>query len=236
MAFTLVTTSTAQEKAVNKIEVKDGKVYVNGEMVKELEDADRPLILLGENTTDGHAMSFFSDDNNAERVVVFGRSAGTGENFELGGDHKKMMEFVGKGGNFVFSGAHTNRMNRFELAGSDFSSPDRLFWQMAGSNNMLYSTGGESDEIRQLEMKSHELARLYRNAAETERSGLADDLRRILEKIFDLKESAMTERLEKMSGELAKLTERVEERHQTKEDIISRRYQELVGEKDTLAW
>ena len=80
------------------------------------------------------------------------------------------------------------------------------------------------------------MARSYRDAIEADKSGLADDLKRILEKIFDLKEAAMTDRLEKMSAELNKLTQRVEERHLSKEDIVARRYQELIGEKDALSW
>lgn len=69
-----------------------------------------------------------------------------------------------------------------------------------------------------------------------ERASLADDLRRILEKIFDLKEKSMNERLERMTKELGQLTLRVEERHLSREDIVSRRNRELIGEKDALAW
>jgi len=237
MAFTLVTTSAAQEKVVNKIEVKDGKVYVNGEMVKELEDADRPLIILGEDANEGHAMSFFSSgDDDSGSAFVFSKKDGLARSFEIDGDHNKMMGFFKTGGNVEVFGDHDSKMHKFEVASDNFSAERNFMWESFAPNNLYFSNRGETDEIRQLERKSHEMARSYKGATETEKSGLADDLRRILEKIFDLKETAMTDRLEKMSTELNKLTQRVEERHQSKEDIVTRRYQELIGEKDSLSW
>ncbi len=212
MAFTLVSSSTAQENAVNKIEVKDGKVYVNGEMVKELEDANRPLLLINGNDEAGHKMSFFSNEHDSGNMFAF--------------------RGVGRHGNtFEFDG-----MRNFDVASNIFRVADNLMWPSAAPNNLYYSSRGETDEIRQLEMKSHELARSYRSATETERASLADDLRRILEKIFDLKEKSMNERLERMTKELGQLTLRVEERHLSREDIVSRRNRELIGEKDALAW
>jgi peptidoglycan hydrolase CwlO-like protein len=100
----------------------------------------------------------------------------------------------------------------------------------------LYGMTGETDEIRQLERKSYEIARSMRNASADEQEDLQSKLKELLGKIFDLKIENTNERLDKMNAELNKLTEKVTDRRMSRDDIIMRRYNELIGENDSLAW
>ena len=219
------TDSALAQDAVNKIEVKDGKVYVNGEMVKELEDADLPLHFNGDRSSSSGNIMFFSDDNDKKNVYTLkGNNANVGS-FVFDMDNNAEMEILAE--------RHLG-MAQNMLASGDFYRKGLAQWKSAPFG--AYGIGGATDEIRELERKSLEIARSYRDASADEQIDLGETLKQILEQIFDLKEENTTERLTRMNDELNKLRERVAERSASREDIIQRRYNELVGAQDALAW
>lgn len=239
LAFVLIQDGTAQEFSttdeVNKIEVKDGKVYINGEMVKELEHADRPIFFSGNSDGEHSNMGFFSSDNSRGNVFAFSKTSGFGPKMSLEGEHGRRMEFLNNDRKFRIPGDAAEVGSSYNFA-RGFSPSADFMWREAGPQNLFFSQRGDSEEIRNLEMTSHELARSLRMASDEVKTALEEELNDVLNQIFDLKEESMNERLTKMSGELNKLRGRVAERKNSKSDIILRRYRELAGEKDSLSW
>ena len=244
VAFSTVSVASAQN-AVNKIEVKDGKVFVNGEMVKELDDADLPLIFNG--NTDGTTSEFIwnSDDDAQGNVFVFKSDDGTvsssGSAFVVDGELNKTFVVDGKPnktldffGDKSFNQLHTNNNSAEHVYNMARGNLRHIAPSPFGMN--LYGVTAETDEIRQLERKSYEIARSMRSASADEQEDLQSKLKELLGKIFDLKIENTNERLDKMNAELNKLTEKVSDRRMSRDDIIMRRYNELIGESDSLAW
>ena len=65
---------------------------------------------------------------------------------------------------------------------------------------------------------------------------VAELLEEVLGQIFDMKLAEQRKRIDKMSGELDDLQQRLQERTSSRERIIERRLRELKGERDTLDW
>lgn len=98
-------------------------------------------------------------------------------------------------------------------------------------------------EIAEGERQSRTLARQLRRADGVERDRLARELRETLERTFDLKQQARRERAEalredadRLREELAELEAELSEREATRDEIIERRQQELLGESHELDW
>lgn len=82
-----------------------------------------------------------------------------------------------------------------------------------------------------------ELAWKYRNSDESdETEALRTELKEKLGQLFDLRETEKQERIEKLEEELEKLKEMVQERQENREEIIERRLNDMLNEKDELSW
>lgn len=227
IAATMPAASVAQDVAdkssINKIEVKDGQVFVNGEMVKELENADLPVV-------------FNSNGNSSIADFNVFKSGGSG-NFVFDSDNNKELTFFGNTMAPDMHGDVDHMFERYNVMADDVARGGltRLKMNMNGAfPDALYNP--QSDEIRKMERESMELARRIRTADDAEQEDLKQTLKELLSKIFDLKEENTVARLNKMSAELDKLEAKVAERSSSRTDIINRRYKELLGESDALAW
>jgi hypothetical protein len=87
------------------------------------------------------------------------------------------------------------------------------------------------------------LARQLRRAEGADRDRLTRELRETLERTFDLKQQArreqveaMREDAERLRSDLAELEEELSERDAVRDEIIERRQQDLLGERDELDW
>jgi len=228
------TAAHAQEsEKVNRINVVDGKVYVNGEMVAELDNAELPVFFKSGEISDKD-MAYYSRSN-AGGVFVLddgGKVEFSGED----GEHKfgKMRFFSsdnkGEGHAFGF----TRKVGDGDFTAYNVRGDRHWNPFMSSEHNVLYDS--ESSEIRELELKSLEQARRIRAASDDDRENLEQELRDTLNMIFDLKLDATRERLNRMTAEFQELEARVTDRNASKEDIVSRRFSELVGERDALSW
>lgn len=241
--FAVVETASAQN-AVNKIEVKDGKVYVNGEMVKELEDAELPLVFRGDRSSAKSTFTVDSAGDLKSDFFVFELDGdvvnGSGSSVffksdNITSDNDDVMVLYGRhkmgAGKLAFGNQHAT----FELLDNSFQRSGAM-WGNSPFGSVHFGNRGETDEIRLLESEAAEMAGEIRSASDGEQEGLQSMLKELLGRIFDLKIDNTEERLDKMNIELNTLSDRIEDRNQSREDIIQQRYNELVGKGDSLAW
>ena len=84
-------------------------------------------------------------------------------------------------------------------------------------------------KLREMEAKSHELAEKARNAEKEERDELEGELRDHLEAIFALKQARRLELVEMLRAALDSAVSENEDRESNREEIIERRFDELLG-------
>ena len=88
-----------------------------------------------------------------------------------------------------------------------------------------------------LEYQSYQLAEKYRaTTKETEKVKIKQDLQKILGELFDLREKDREEEMKHLNQKLDHLKSVLAERKKKKKEIVDRRLQELIGEKDVLIW
>lgn len=209
------------EENVTRIEVKDGKLYVNGEMVKELENKDARILFSREGDDE---FVFFSDDDD----VAHRRFAFQSPRFLEELDNEPMLGLVRRD--------FPNALHEFDMSFNFEPLHENLMVLREGMNAPFIIGSMTNGEIRRLERKSRDIARKLRNSEGEETTELNQELENILNQIFDMKLESQQERIEKMSGELDELRARVQERVSSRAEIINRRFRELRGERDTLDW
>ena len=210
---------TVKEK-VNIIEVKDGKVFVNGEMIKELDDKNA-RVQFSRNGENNYV--FFSDDDENGLRNYRLRSPG-------------FIELKDQMGNVEFFGdEHENAFAMYNTQRS-LEPLHELSMLREGSFEPFMAAFGQSSETRKLEMKSEEIARQLRRADGEDMDALNSELEELLNKIFDMKLTEQRDRMEKLAGEMDELRDRVQERSNSRSQIIERRLRQLKGDRDTLDW
>ncbi len=87
----------------------------------------------------------------------------------------------------------------------------------------------DTAKLRKMEAKSHELAKKARSAEKEERDELEGELRDHLEAIFALKQARRLELVEMLRAALDSAVSENEDREANREEIIERRFDELLG-------
>ena len=88
----------------------------------------------------------------------------------------------------------------------------------------------------ELDRQTHELAEKLRRAPGAAREELQEELQGIVSKHFDVRHARRELHLVRLREELDKLTDSMARRKAAREQIISRRVSELMGEEDDLAF
>lgn len=240
-------TSTAQDSKGVRVEIKNGKVLVNGE---EVESNDENQIVI--ETEDGEKVTVhFSEDGNSvwvgdgEEFRGFGNSfitLGDGR-FTVDGDTsdrlKEMMARVGPRGEMRFGD------NDFVLKNGGGRS---FFFSDDGAPNVFedyaeHLFGGHApralhfnSEAMALERQLNQMARKLRMADEDEKAELEAQLDELLAEAFDAKIADQRSEAERLEARLQELRERLDERSASREEIIAKRKRELLGQRDVLDW
>ncbi|GMQ80732.1 MAG: hypothetical protein BMS9Abin05_0160 [Rhodothermia bacterium] len=211
----------SEEIDVNRIEVKDGKVYVNGEVVKELDNKDLPIRF----SKDGdHGFAFFRGDGEGG----FGNFAFRSPRLLKSLDNEPFAVWEGDD--------LRHEMNDFDFS-MELEPLHESFEVMTDGTFGSFMIGsGSNGEIRKLERKSRELARKIRRSENGENAELNEELEALVNQIFDLKLEAQQERISKISADLEQLRQQVQERSASRDQIVQRRLSQLRGERDTLDW
>lgn len=89
--------------------------------------------------------------------------------------------------------------------------------------------------IKELERRSRQLAWEYREATEG-KEAIKDNLRGLLNELFDLRQEEQEIRARRLERRLKKLQENIIRRKENKETIINQRLKKMTGEVDHLQW
>lgn len=221
LALPFARPASAQEEKKVTVEVKDGKVYVNGQ----------------EKSTDEEGILRFTDEDGEEVVVnvrrghggrVFAWAPGAFET-ELDIDAERL---------------HAEMERGLLREGFPLPGPERLRAQverglfregfpMAGSARFSF---GMSQELRALEREIEFLAQRIRTAENGDRAELEAELDAKLAEAFDQKQEASRQEAEELAQRLAELRDRLTEREAARAEVIARRKRSLLGERDALDW
>lgn len=91
-------------------------------------------------------------------------------------------------------------------------------------------------KIFEAEIKTESLAAKYKSSKKNEKEKIKSELRSELEKLFVQKENRRRDEVESLQKELVELQKSLAARQKNKTQIIERRLQELLSEKEYLEW
>jgi hypothetical protein len=236
----------SEESSGVTIEIRDGKVFVNGEeagdtedgkMVIEREDGEDLTVYFG--GEGGRVWVGTNDDDNELHFrgrTLFGRDGAFG--FRMRDDdaeldpmdpsHGSMLMESSPNAFFFQDGA--NLRERLEgLRGDPLSGAYSV-----GRANVWTDFPGTG--VMKLEREISALARRVRHADEADRAQLETELDELIAEAFDNKLQAERERVSDMQQRLQEARERIDERASARDDIIARKKGTLLGKKDPLDW
>jgi hypothetical protein len=234
----------SDEKAI-RIEIKDGKVFVNGTEV-DAEAADRLIIKKedGKEVTvsigeDGHSLWIGDDDGELyeprrlREVLELRGNSGGNVFFSDGDDDNHFRVRSGDGNSFVWE-SNGLEASRHLLEGR--VAEQREAMNMAMRMGQMGLPGMSNRELMTMERKINELARQARRAEGEERAELEGELDDLLAEAFDLKHETTRKEATRLEEKLSEIRSRVSERQSSRAEIIARRKKQLMGERDTLDW
>lgn len=228
-----------EKPARTVVEIKDGKVFLNGKEVAEIEDADAPVVFkrsgkemggqlwsLDEDRF-GRANGFVlrsDDDAEGFRVRSMPRARAYGFTSEDGGQVEFFSE---RDFEEIFDVQDRARRQTAEaMAELELAAP------LMGLYSQRVVLGREAVEADQ---RSRELARSIRRG-EGDAQELQAELDALLEQVFDEKQAAQQERVDKLRQQLTELEQRLQQRNADREQIISKRRDQLLGRDSRFDW
>jgi len=126
---------------------------------------------------------------------------------------------------------------------------DKYYELLSGSPNLYFESGWEffleplekkmfdkQQKIEQVEIHTEALGFLYQNSKSNEQQKIKTQLRNELEQLFDLKEQQRRLDIEMLEFQLQELKTSLDARKKNKNEIINRRFNELIGMGDYLDW
>ena len=234
------------ERKQTTIEIKDGKVYLNGEEVAELDDPESSVFFKQDGVKMKGNMRWMSDndefeglsgnafifkDDGSNEFVVEGKpnvygflKRRSGENVEFFDDEDFERVFELSSRAEVTAAENVVRglergMARFEVA-SPFVVAGERSW---------------NSETMELERQSRDVARQIRQNDGND-SELESELNAILAKIFDAKLEAQQARVDKLREQLTEMEESLGLRQDDRSEIIEKRRNELLGRGSRYEW
>ena len=104
------------------------------------------------------------------------------------------------------------------------------------SNDSLWAAGFASPQ-QTLQAQSHELAQQYvKSVKDDDKKEIRKKLTEVLDKQFDLHLQEQQKELDELEKQVAKLKAVLRKRKDAKENIVERRFEQLVQEADGLGW
>jgi hypothetical protein len=87
---------------------------------------------------------------------------------------------------------------------------------------------------RELEFESHQLVQRYHRAPLDQRETMREELKQLIDKHFEVRQSRRELQLKRLQNELEELRTAIERRNEAREQIVGRRVADLLGEADDL--
>ena len=227
----------AQQSEPMKIEIRDGRVFVDGVDVGR-SDAERIQIT----REDGEVVNIVIGKN--------GTRMWSGDKEDPAGFFERLEKseyhFDEEGFPPVFfrDGDGIRGAFRFKPEGGDPAPYDRLLENLHGGiggaadllGDLNLRAFGLDPEIRAMERQIAEKAREVRRASGDERDELEAELDELLSEAFALRLEAQREEAEELRERLNRLETRLAERDRARSEIIARKKRDLLGERDVLDW
>ncbi|MDA1028901.1 MAG: hypothetical protein O3B41_07610 [Bacteroidetes bacterium] len=217
------------------VEVKDGKVFVDGEIVADGGKAGKKIEFKSEDGDSKTMSLFFSGDEDSEHTeslngghVRFDRSmSADGEGARI---RRGIAPMINRMTSELGEARIQSRMAPMMDRVFEFSHDGGAFSVLA--NGLHMESNGE---VMKMEMKSRELAMKIRHE-EGDTATMEAELDQLLSDIYAAKQESNETHINKMRAELEKLEQKMGERSANKSDIISRRKKELLGQAEKFDW
>lgn len=217
------------------VEVKDGKVFVDGEIVADGVVEGKKIEVLSEDGDSKTMSLFISGDEDSEHTITL-----NGE--ELAFDRSMWSEEDGARLRHRIAplpGRMAAEMGAARIQSRMAPMMERAFNLSNDGGTFSFFADGlhmEADgEVMKMEMKSRELAMKIRDE-EGDTAAMEAELDQLLSDIYAAKLESSLKHMDKMRSELEKLEQKVEERNANKSDIIEKRKKELLGQADKFDW
>jgi len=260
-----VDVKVSSEENSTVIEVKDGKLFLNGKEVAELDDADMPILFKrdGEGSgpmwffnsekgfVNGSGRAFYSDDGENKFVYsqsprAFGFMTKDGEESEwvsgVDADFEFDFEFDGDAGEHVMmfekmaeGSKLRHELESLELRSGQMNAPDVLHSYSILNDRNDRVFDLYNGNFMKQERETRELAHKIRST-DGDTSDLEAEMDALLAEVFSAKQDAQQERVDKLREQLAELEERLSQRKDDKADIIAKRKNELLGKTSKYEW
>ncbi len=219
------------------VEVRDGKVFVNG---KETEVGDTGRIVLRKG--DGDRVVVITGKDGPLWYSATGLAPRLRAETERARDMARMayrLHVPEPGENDLFLEFESPDLSHLEGMEFDVDVEGRLaeaFESVDGLRGNLFRLQEQSGELREMESRIREKARQIRRAENGERAALETELDALLNEAFALKLKQEREDMQKLEQRLTELQHRLQERETNRRDIIERRKKEMLGRRDSLDW
>lgn len=217
------------------VEVKDGKVFVDGEIVADGVVEGKKIEVLSKDGNSKTMSLFISGDEDSEHTVTLNEK-------ELAFDRSMWSEEDGARVRHriaPLAGRMTSEMGEARIQSRMAPMMDRVFeLSHDGGAFSVLSNGFHMEsngEVMKMEMKSRELAMKIRDE-EGDTAAMEAELDQLLSDIYAAKLESSMKHIDTMRSELEKMEQKVVERNANKSDIIGKRKKELLGQADKFDW
>jgi len=227
-------TESGTERVV--VEVRDGKVFVNGE---EREVGDNGRIIL--KRADGDELVVVTEKDGP----VWFSSVGIGERARADAERARekamtayRMAMPGRDREF-FVQVDPPVMPDLDDLDIDVDIEGRLadaFEFQEGMHPNVFGLRMHSEELRELERDIRSKARELRHADEAERAELEAQLDELVGQAFSMKLDEERKEIDRLQERLSELQHRLQERESNRQEIMERRKKDLLGRRDNLDW
>lgn len=228
-----------EKPARTVVEIKEGKVFLNGKEVAEIEDADAPVVFKRSGKEMGGRLWNLDEDRFGRANGFVLRSDDDAEGFQV-----RSMPGVRAYGFTSDDGGQVEFFSERDFE-EIFDIQDRARRQtaeamaeleLAAPMMGLYSQrSAMSKEAVEADQRSRELARSIRRG-DGNTQELQAELDALLEQVFDEKQASQQERIDNLRQQLTDLEQRLQQRSADREQIISKRRDQLLGRDSRFDW
>lgn len=239
MVFPASNLYAQDREARTVIEIKDGKVFMNGEEIAELEDSDTPVLF--KRSGEELKSLWFAEEGPFAGRSGFALRSDDGEEFRVR-NMPRAYGFVSGDGDRARYFGDRNLEGVFEMREQFGHESAKAMMERMAEMELRAPTMGlygnmitMNEEAREAEMRSRELAREIR-LGDGDTDELEAELDEILGRVFDEKEAAQQERVDQLRQKLTELEERLAQRRDDRQDIIAKRKDQLLGRNSRYDW
>lgn len=235
----------SKEDARTVIEIKDGKVFLNGEEIAELEDSETPVLFKRSGDGEVENVWMAGDDFFKQREAFTLRRGNKNNQFQVRSAPRVFGYMSRDGGDVEYfdsddmedalaAGKRVQRQYA-EVMANNLAERAIEIESVVPGFQVAFGSQRMSAQAREAEQRSREIARMIRRD-EGDRDELEAELDEVLGMVFDEKQATQQERIDEMRQKLTELEERLEQRQTDRSEIMLKRKNELLGQSSRYDW